>query len=70
MIIMGVLLAFFGGGLLYDQKGVQGTSILGTIVMSVELWAVLHVFYIQYTQRQVINLLPKIAVNGVAGKLK
>lgn len=67
---MGVLLAFFGGGLLYDRKGVQGTSILGTIVMSVELWAVIHVFYIQYTQRQVIDLLPKITVNGVAEKLK
>ena len=27
--------------------------------MSLELWACIHTFYIQYTNRQVINLLPQ-----------
>jgi len=58
-IIMGVLLAFLGGGIIYENHGILGTSIMGTILMTCELWACIHTFYIQYTNKQVIDLLPK-----------
>jgi hypothetical protein len=48
-IILGVLLAFFGGSMIYEKKGIVGTSIFGTMLMAFELEACIHTFYIQHT---------------------
>lgn len=45
-IILGVLVAFFAGGIIYETYGIQGTSIFGTVLMAFELEACIHTFYI------------------------
>ena len=54
----GVLLAFFGGSIVYEYKGAQGASQMGLIFMLIEMLTCLHTLYIQETNPQLINLLP------------
>ena len=45
-VMVGSVVAFFTGGLLYENYGIQGTAIFGTCVMSIKLVAVVHTLYI------------------------